>query len=139
MKKKSPANRTAVIIVTVIFFILMFFGENLAYGIILLIPCIAFLIIVKFATMLKEKISSSATPIDPAPTTNFVDNLVKCPKCNASVKAGAKFCGSCGAPIPEKKYVTVADYAPILKFSESILLDEFIARELGKAQIDPNT
>ena len=147
MKKNSPANKTIdrILLIVIICLIMACIVDFSAVS--LFVPVLIIYIVVKYIIMLGNTSSLPTTPVAPVPTTpvapvpttNFVDNFVKCPKCNVSVKAGAKFCGSCGAPIPEKKYVTVADYDPILKFSESILLDEFIARELGKAQIDPNT
>ena len=139
MKKNSPANKTIDRILLIVIICLMLACIVDFSAVSLFVPVLIIYIVVKYIIMLGNTSSLPTTPVAPVPTTNFVNNLVKCPKCNASVKAGAKFCGSCGAPIPEKKYVTVADYDPILKFSESILLDEFIARELGKAQIDPNT
>ena len=147
MKKNSPANKTIDRILLIVIICLMLACIVDFSAVSLFVPVLIIYIVVKYIIMLGNTSSLPTTPVAPAPTTpvapvpttNFVDNFVKCPKCNVSVKAGAKFCGSCGAPIPEKKYVTVADYDPILKFSESILLDEFIARELGKAQIDPNT
>ena len=139
MKKNSPANKTIDRILLIVIICLMLACIVDFSAVSLFVPVLIIYIVVKYIIMLGNTSSLPTTPVAPVPTTNFVDNFVKCPKCNVSVKAGDKFCGSCGAPIPEKKYVTVADYDPILKFSESILLDEFIARELGKAQIDPNT
>lgn len=71
--------------------------------------------------------------------SSFVDNFIKCPKCNVSVKSDSKFCGSCGAPIPEIHYATINDYNEIFRYNEVYLLKEFITKELNKAGVDLNT
>lgn len=68
--------------------------------------------------------------------------LTNCPSCNAELKPTDKFCTSCGVPIvtalqtPIKgTLVKPIDFDPIYSLSEDKLLEEFIKKEMVKADI----
>lgn len=70
------------------------------------------------------------------------DRNMLCPKCGASIKANFKFCGNCGADVTgltdvvPKKIVTIMDFDPIYRGTEDMVLENFINKELERAQID---
>lgn len=90
------------------------------------------------------------TPI----TKNQISGLeLKCSKCNAVMKITDKYCPGCGAPfdgnnvvvsensnssinIPVKEAVLPVNFDAMYSLTEDKMLEEFIKRELTKAQID---
>lgn len=90
------------------------------------------------------------TPI----TKNQIAGLeLKCSKCNAVMKITDKYCPGCGAPfdgnnvvvsensnssinIPAKEAVLPVNFDAMYSLTEDKMLEEFIKRELTKAQID---
>ncbi len=136
MRKQSKTQTTADIVFIFIMISIAIIIMIDASFFSLLLPSTICYIIVKIIIMIVE--ASSSTKISNAfgVTQNYTGNIEYCPKCNAVVKTGSKFCGLCGTPIPAKKYVTVANYDPILYYNENVILDEFIIRELNKANIN---
>lgn len=69
-----------------------------------------------------------------------------CSKCGAEIKEGNKFCTTCGTPFDEnaitasqkKNIVNVSSFDPMYNNNENKLLEEFIKRELVKAEIKDN-
>ena len=141
MKKiKNERIQIALIVIVTIFFTTML--SNTEFGGLAAIINFAVTIycIVKISMPKVAQTQNTFAPEQAQSTpSSFVDNFVKCPKCNVSVKAGAKFCGSCGAPIPETHYATINDYNEIFRYNEVYLLKEFITKELNKAGVDLNT
>ncbi len=138
MKNKSKIQKRVDIIFSVILIMLLFMSMVDSSMLTLLFINIIVYIIVKIVVMAIENAKPSITSNTSATTQNYVENIEHCPKCNANVKIGSKFCESCGTPIPAKKYVTVANYDPILYYNENVILDEFIIRELKKSNINLN-
>jgi membrane protease subunit (stomatin/prohibitin family) len=44
--------------------------------------------------------STSRVAVGSVSQTDAAASSATCPKCSATIPAGAKFCGSCGAPVP---------------------------------------
>lgn len=93
----------------------------------------------------KEALAASTTT--PTVTSTIQQPEEKCSKCGYQFTDVDKFCPNCGqqrnmttntTPQPPKKVVTTADFDPIYNYSEKILLQEFIKRELEKNHIEVN-
>lgn len=89
-------------------------------------------------------------------SVNLEGVILKCTKCNSNLDINDKFCKNCGTPFSgdnvkveldseavkdhlEDRIMHQADFDIIFNFSEKTLLEEFIKRELSKANIDPNS
>lgn len=81
---------------------------------------------------------------------------VLCTKCNSVIKITDKFCGNCGSDLSKeisldktnqtepatfqnKKIVTQTDFDMIYHFTEDVMLEKFIDKELAKAGVDKGT
>lgn len=81
---------------------------------------------------------------------------VLCTKCNSVIKITDKFCGNCGLDLSKeialnelnqtesttlqnKKIVTQTDFDIIYHFTEDVMLEKFIDKELAKAGVDKGT
>lgn len=81
---------------------------------------------------------------------------VLCTKCNSVIKITDKFCGNCGLDLSKeiainelnqtesvmphnKKIVTQTDFDVIYHFTEDVMLEKFIDKELAKAGVDKGT
>ena len=89
-------------------------------------------------------------------SVNLEGVILKCTKCNSNLDINDKFCKNCGTPFSgdnvkveldseavkdhlEDRIMHQTDFDIIFNFSEKTLLEEFIKRELSKANIDPNS
>ena len=74
------------------------------------------------------------------PVQNPVNVIKKCQNCGATLNADNKFCASCGTKIEEVLIQSVKpQYDSIFDLNENAMVEEFIDRELKKANIDRNT
>lgn len=74
--------------------------------------------------------------------------ILKCVKCGGILEVTDKFCSKCGEPFdgnnvtinsPPKVIVNASNFDPIYSNTEDKLLEEFIKRELDKADVDNKT
>lgn len=74
------------------------------------------------------------------PVQNPVNVIKKCQNCGATLNADNNFCASCGTKIEEVLIQSVKpQYDSIFDLNENAMVEEFIDRELKKANIDRNT
>lgn len=76
----------------------------------------------------------------------MVDNVLKCKKCGKVLNETYKFCTNCGTPFEVENdvntpriLVSYNSFDPIFKNSEDKLVEEFIKREMQKAEFDINS
>lgn len=98
--------------------------------------------------LVKESYISNSTNTEPVNNDyKFVNNtLLTCSNCHNIVQENEKFCFYCGANLinnttsisnSETNFVVrPSDFDPIYSKTESILLEEFIKREVAKANLD---
>lgn len=80
--------------------------------------------------------------------TNNQVIVLKCSKCGGVMKVDDKFCTTCGAKFEgdnvvvtteQKVFVKPSDFDPIYSKTDEQLLEEFIKKELTKAQLEPKS
>ncbi len=146
----------------VLLFFDLFITVNVAFydfiavfiGAFFVVPAITF--IKKPAAAMPEAFINPATISDkPIDTNTIINNVVlKCANCGNVMKITDKFCTNCGKPF-EGNNVTISTIAPpppivkptvsasnfdnIYNLSEKMVVEEFIKRELVKAQIPLDT
>ena len=103
----------------------------------------------------KKVVSANTASKIYAPTpTKKMDIILKCNGCGTVVSVTDKFCLNCGIPMtgdnikveetepgagitpPPKVRVTSANYDPMFKLDEAKLLEDFLNKELAKANVD---
>lgn len=119
----------------------------------------AFLIVPILSNFKKNKynLQTGASIVNQdAVQTSRTNLIVKCVNCGQEVDLKHKFCLKCGKSlagdnlkveeaiktnsiVPDVKYVKLGQYDPMYQLSEDGMLEEFINREIKKAQIDLNT
>lgn len=119
----------------------------------------AFIIVPICSALTKKTINSESDQIiKPESTEEFSKNVIlKCTKCGSELTIKHKFCENCGAPFDgnnvkvevdpnapiisstKTTFVVPSQYDSMFSLTEDQMIEEFINRELIKAQMDKNT
>ena len=124
-------------------------------------PVIIVIIVIAIRNKNKRKRLNSinnfdASSISSVPNTSSF--ILKCAACGSVLTFNHKFCSKCGAPFsgdnvavernpnaqtstaqPRKKIVTSSSYDSMFNLAENLMIEEFINRELVKAELDKNS
>ncbi|MBQ7790656.1 MAG: leucine-rich repeat protein [Bacilli bacterium] len=144
-------------IIAIIIFLALF-GEHEVIGPIIVMGILIYIFIKLFKnikqTSIKMQNFSTVTKVQNNSKINNIE--LKCAKCGNKLSLTHKFCGNCGEPFdgnnvkvelnPNAKleasadvFITAKDFDPIFALPEDKLVEEFIEKELSKAEIDPNS
>ena len=97
-----------------------------------------------------KKVSSVSSTVESAPITKDVIEI-HCAKCGGILHVTDKFCQNCGEPFDgnngtvtvvkaeQKEFIKASSFDPIFANTENVVVEEFIKKELAKANIDIKT
>ena len=136
----------------VLLFFDFFYPEYIAMIDFILVFVGAFTIYPIFTAINKEKADKNKLILNSIISKNTLNQTETevgiCPKCSEKLEPPYKYCGNCGAKVEEKQITEIqekeeiiasTDFDPIYTKSEDELLEEFINKEIQKANFENNS